>query len=165
MTDASENITWREKLTALRRVAQFRPKITAVIVVLSGATAFLEGIGLSFIWPILEVAQADEPISQGGGLLGVFLQAYQVVGIPFRLEYLIIGVGLAMTVRFTSSFLVAWLRSIVQMAYEETLRTRAFDSALDARVSYFDEEGSDDILNAIITETRYSGRVIKAGVQ
>ena len=165
MTDASENITWKEKLTALRRVAQFRPKITAVIVVLGGATAFLEGIGLSFIWPILEVAQADEPITQAEGFLGIFLRAYQFVGIPFQLAYLIIGVGLAMTVRFTSSFLVAWLRSIVQMTYEEMLRTEAFDSALDARVSYFDEEGSDDILNAIITETRYSGKVIKAGVQ
>jgi subfamily B ATP-binding cassette protein MsbA len=165
MTDASENITLREKLTALRRVAQFRPKLTLVIVVLGGATAFLEGIGLSFIWPILEVAQADEPITQAEGFLGIFLRAYQFVGIPFRLEFLIIGVALAMTVRFTSSFLVAWLRSIVQMAYEEMLRTKAFESALDARVRYFDEEGSDDILNAIITETRYSGRVIKAGVQ
>ncbi|GAB3706459.1 ABC transporter ATP-binding protein [Halorubrum pallidum] len=165
MTDASENITWKEKAQALRRVAQFRPNIMAVIVVLGGATAFLEGIGLSFIWPILEVAQADEPITQAEGFLGVFLRAYQFVGIPFQLEYLIIGVALAMTVRFTSSFLVAWLRSIVQMAYEEMLRTRAFDSALDARVSYFDEEGSDDILNAIITETRYSGRVIKSGVE
>ncbi|WP_049982651.1 ABC transporter ATP-binding protein [Halorubrum sp. BV1] len=165
MTDASENITWKEKAQALRRVAQFRPRLTIVIVLLGGATAFLEGIGLSFIWPILEVAQADEPITQAEGFLGVFLRAYQFVGIPFQLEYLIIGVGLAMTVRFTSSFLVAWLRSIVQMAYEEMLRTKAFNSALDARVSYFDEEGSDDILNAIITETRYSGRVIQSGVQ
>jgi subfamily B ATP-binding cassette protein MsbA len=165
MTDASENITWKEKLQALRRVAQFRPKITAMIVVLGGATAFLEGIGLSFIWPILEVAQADEPITQAEGILGIFLQAYLFVGIPFQLEYLIMGVALAMTVRFTSSFLVAWLRSIVQMAYEEMLRTKAFDSALDARVEYFDEEGSDDILNAIITETRYSGRVIRYTVQ
>lgn len=164
MTNTSENITLREKLTALRRVAQFRPKLTLIIVVLGASTAFLEGIGLSFIWPILEVAQADEPITQTQGILGIFLRVYQFVGIPFQFEFLIIGISLVMTVRFTSSFLVAWLRSIVQMAYEEMLRRRAFDSALDARVSYFDEEGSDDILNAIITETRYSGRVIKDGV-
>ncbi|OYR83242.1 multidrug ABC transporter permease, partial [Halorubrum sp. E3] len=165
MTDASEEITWREKLHALRRVAAYRPKLVIVIGILGGFTALLEGIGLSFIWPILEVAQAEDPITQGGGLLGVFLQAYDVVGIPFQLEFLIIGVGFAMTIRFTSSFLVTWLRSILQKRYEEMLRTRAFDSALDARVSYFDEEGSDDILNAIITETRYSGRVIRYAVQ
>ena len=165
MTDASENITWRRKLAALRRVAQFRPKTTAFIVLLGGATAFLEGIGLSFIWPILEVAQAEEPITDAGGLLGVFLDMYQFVGIPFQLEYLILGVGLAMTVRFTSSFLVTWVRAVLQMGYEEMLRTEAFDSALAARVGYFDQEGSDDILNSIITETRYSGRVIRFAVQ
>jgi len=164
MTDATEDITWKEKLTALRRVSQFRPKLTLVIVFLGGSTAFLEGIGLSFIWPILEVAQADEPITQAEGLLGIFLRV-EFVGVPFQLEFLILGVGAAMTIRFTSSFLVAWLRSIVQMAYEEMLRTKAFDSALEARVSYFDQEGSDDILNAIITETRYSAEVIKEGVK
>jgi hypothetical protein len=30
---------------------------------------------------------------------------------------------------------------------ERTLRTEAFDSALAARVSYFEQEGSDDIPN------------------
>lgn len=165
MTDANKNISWKEKVTALQRVGQFRPKLTLVIVFLGGSTAFLEGIGLSFIWPILEVAQADEPITQADGLLGIFIQVYDVVGLPFQLEFLILGVGVAMTVRFISSFLVAWFRSIVQMSYEEMLRTKAFNSALEARVSYFDQEGSDDILNAIITETRYSAEVINEGVK
>lgn len=165
MTDSGENIPIREKLTALRRVARFRPKLSFAIVLLGGATAFLEGVGLSFIWPILEVARSQEPITDADGLLGVFLRGYDFLGIPFELRFLIIGVALAMTVRFSSSFVVAWLRSILRMRYEETLRTKAFTSALDVRVGYFDDEGSDDILNTIITETRYSGRVIKAGIQ
>lgn len=165
MTNTDGTITWEAKLAALQQVFQFRPKIAVVIVLLGGATALLEGIGLSFIWPILEVAQSEEPITSAGGLLGVFLNVYQFIGVPFRLEYLILGIGLAMIIRFTSSFLVSWLRAILQMSYEEKLRTEAFDSALNARISYFDEEGSDDILNAIITETRYSGRVIKSAVQ
>jgi subfamily B ATP-binding cassette protein MsbA len=32
-------------------------------------------------------------------------------------------------------------------------------------LSYFDEEGSDDILNAIVTQTTYAGRVIKRVIQ
>ena len=165
MTDTDGSITWEAKLVALQQVFQFRPKVAVVIVLLGGATALLEGVGLSFIWSILEVAQSEEPITSAEGLLGVFLNIYQFIGVPFRLEYLTLGIGLVMTIRFTSSFLVSWLRAILQMSYEEKLRTEAFDSALDARVSYFDEEGSDDILNAIITETRYSGRVIKSAVQ
>jgi subfamily B ATP-binding cassette protein MsbA len=136
-----------------------------VIIVLGGLTALLEGIGLGFIHPILEVARADKSITSADGILGIFIDIYDLFGIPFNLEFLIIGVVATMTVRFTSSFVMAWLRAILQRRYEETLRTEAFDAALDAEVRYFDEQGSDDILNAIITETRYSGQVIGSSVR
>jgi len=149
----------------LARVARYKPKFTAIIVLLGGVVAFLEGIGLSFIWPILEVARSEDPITEAEGILGMFLTAYQTVGIPFTLEFLIIGICAVMTVRFTMSFFVAWFKSILQKRYEKSLRMRTFDASLDAEVGYFDEEGSDDILNAIITETRYSSKVIQSGVQ
>jgi subfamily B ATP-binding cassette protein MsbA len=164
MTD-SEDITWREKVEALARVARYKPKFTAVIVALGGAVAFLEGIGLSFIWPILEVARSEGSITEAEGILGMFLTAYQTVGIPFTLEFLIIGICAVMTIRFTMSFMVSWLKAILQLRYERELRRQTFGAALDAEVGYFDEEGSDDILNAIITETGYSSGVIKSGVQ
>jgi subfamily B ATP-binding cassette protein MsbA len=165
MTDTVNNITWRTKYQALRRVAQYRPKFTAILILLGGATAALEGLGLSFIYPILEVAQTDEPITEAGGILGTFVDIYGVFGVPFTLEFLILGIAGAMTVRFTLSFIVAWLRAILQQRYEQMLKEKAFSSALAAEINYFDEEGSDNILNAIITETKYSGRVIRSGVQ
>ena len=165
MTDTANDITWREKYQASLRVAQYRPKFTAILILLGGATAALEGLGLSFIYPILEVAQTNGPITEAGGILGTFVDIYGVVGVPFTLEFLILGVAGAMTVRFTLSFIVAWLKSILQQRYEQMLKQQAFGSALTAKISYFDEEGSDNILNAIITETQYSGRVIRSGVQ
>lgn len=158
-----EDITWRQKGEALLQVAKYRPRFTAVIVVLGGLVAFLEGIGLSFIYPIMEVAQGGEVEAQDA-IMSAFLTIYEVTGIPFTLGFLIIGIAGVMTVRFTSSFLVAWLRAVLQKEYERELRTKTFTRALDARIGYFDERGSDDILNAIITETRYSGRVIKRAV-
>lgn len=165
MSDTQEVITWREKLKALVQVSRYRPKFTILLVLLGGATAALEGIGLSFIYPILEIAQGDESISSAGGILGTFVDAYSLFGIPFTLEYLILGVAGAMTVRFTSSFIVSWLKSILQKTYEQSLKKQAFDSALIAKVKYFDQEGSDSILNAIITETSYSSQTINYGVQ
>jgi subfamily B ATP-binding cassette protein MsbA len=165
MVESTDKISWEEKLNSLVRVARYRPQFTAGIIILGGFVALLEGIGLSFIYPILEIAQSDEPITAADGILGMFVEAYSILGIPFSLEYLILGVAGAMTIRFTLSFIVAWLKSILQMTYEETLRTRAFDAALDAEVPYFDQEGSDDILNSIITEIRYSGKVIQYAVQ
>ena len=167
MTDSTDhpNLTWSEKLAALKRVASYRPAFTAGLILLGGFVAALEGIGLGFIHPIIEVAQAEEPVDSGGPVLETFLTVYSVLGIPFELGFLLVGVTVVMTIRYTLSFLVAWLKAYLATEYEAALRTQAFENALNARVGYYDDEGSDDILNAIITETRFSGTVIKKGVE
>jgi len=161
---SSTDLTWREKLTALSRVAKYRPKFAFGLVILGGFVAFLEGIGLSFIYPIIETAQADEPTNVDGPIMELFVSTYQFFGIPFSLGYLIIGVALVMTFRYTMSFLVRWFAAILGYRYEKHLRTKAFDKALDARVGYYDDQGSDQILNAIITEIRYSQKTITKSI-
>ncbi len=153
--------SFRQKLRALQRVATFRPAFTVGVIVLSIVAALLEGIGLSFILPILELAQGEVDPAEADGVLGAFVTIYETLGIPFTLGYLITGVAAVMTVRYTSSFLVSWLQAAVSTLYVKDIRERAFERALDAEVAYFDKEGSDDILNAIITESKYSGKVIK----
>jgi subfamily B ATP-binding cassette protein MsbA len=158
------DISWREKGHALLQVAKYRPKFTAELIVLGGFVALLEGIGLSFIYPIMEVAQGGE-VEATDTIMELFLFVYDdILGIPFSLGYLIIGIGSVMAVRFTLSFLVDWMRAILQKEYERNLREKTFNKALHSEVGYFDETGSDDILNAIITETRYSGQTIRTGV-
>ncbi len=157
----SDDYTYREKAAAIRRVAAFRPAFTVGVIVLSVIAAGLEAVGLSFILPILELAQGEVDPNEASGVLGMFVTVYQTLGIPFTLGYLVTGVAAVMTVRFTSSFLVAWLRSALSILYTKEIRTDAYDKALNARVAYFDQEGSDEILNAIITESKYSGRVIR----
>lgn len=165
MATSEGDISWREKINALIHVAWYRPDLATTIVFLGGVVAFLEGIGLSFIYPIIEVAQSDGPVEAQDTIMELFLAIYRVLGVPFTLEYLIVGTAAVMTIRFTSSFLIAWIRAILRQHYEETMRSRAFDAAIEARVGYFDEAGSDDILNTIITETRYSGQVISSAVR
>lgn len=164
MNDTTE-VTWHDKLEALARVARYRPVFTLGLILFGAFVALFEGIGLGFIYPIIEVAQAGEAVEEGGRVMSIFLATYEFLGIPFTLGYLIIGVALIMTMRFSMSFMVAWMKALLMKQYEKDLRTRAFDGALDAEIRYFDEEGSDDVLNAIITETRYSGRVIDRGVR
>jgi len=157
----SEEYSYREKAAAIVRVAKFRPLFTIGVIALSLVAASLEAVGLSFILPILELAQGEVDPDEASGVLGMFVTVYQIAGVPFTLGYLVGGVALVMTVRFTSSFLVAWLRSALSTLYTKEIRVDAYDKALDARVAYFDQEGSDEILNAIITESKYSGKVIK----
>ena len=159
------DVSRREKIDALLDVARFNPKFTLLIVVLGLAAAALEGVGLSFILPIIEIVQLDDPTAEADGLMAVFVLAYDTVGVPFTLGYVVVGVTVVMTVRYTTSFVVAWFREALRTYYIRDLQLRAYNNALDARVSYYDEEGSDDILNAIITQTNYAGRVIQRVVK
>ena len=165
MSTENRDLSWREKIDALVRVAKYRPGFAFILVGLGAFVAFLEGIGLSFIYPIIEVAEAEEPVEGGGPIMELFLTVYNFAGVPFSLGFLILGVALVMTIRYTMSFVVRWLGYMLAYQYEKHLRSLAFERALDAKVGYYDDEGTDDILNAIITETRYSGKTIQKGVK
>ncbi|MDR5672234.1 ABC-type multidrug transport system, ATPase and permease component [Halalkaliarchaeum sp. AArc-CO] len=165
MVDDIENVSRREKLNALLDVARFDPKFTLVIVSLGLLAAALEGVGLSFILPIIEIVQLEDPVAEADGFLEYFVLVYQTLGIPFTLGYVVVGVTGVMIVRYTTTFLVGWFQAALTNYYIRDLQNRAYGSALNAHVAYFDEEGSDDILNAIITETRYGARVIRHTVR
>lgn len=151
----------RAKFRAVLEVARFRPLFSAVIVGLGFGAAVLEGIGLSFLIPIIEMAQSGGASpDEASGALGFFADVYQFIGIPFQLEFVILGVIGVMAARFTASFGVAWLRGILRNKYERELKSRAFRNALDAHVGYFNREGTEKILNTVVTESRYAARSI-----
>lgn len=158
----AEDLSRREKVRGLIQVAMYKPLLTAFIVFFSFFAAILEGIGIGFIIPIIDVSQsAGDPTQEADGAVLAFVQVYEFFGVPFTLGFLVAGVAAVMVVRFTSSFLVSWMQVALKTYYVRELQTQAFDCAIDARTSYFDEEGSDDILNAIVTQAEYAGKVIR----
>jgi len=158
--DTEEHVSRQDKIDALQNVAKYNPKFTILIIVLGLGAAVLEGVGIGFLIPVVELAQTDTPPAQADGVMGVFVAIYQALGIPFTLGFIVVGVTAVMTIRYSLSFLVTWFREALRSYYTRDLQIRAFDNALDAKVAYYDKEGSDDILNAIITQTFYAGRVI-----
>lgn len=162
MMSEGEEISRQEQLRALLRVANYRPGFTAAIIAGGIIAALLEGVGLSFILPIVEIVQASgDPAAEAGGVLLAFVTLYQFLGIPFTLGFVVTGVSIVLAVRWTLTFIVRWLRGALVVDYTREIQTRAFDHALDARIEYFDREGSDDILNAIVTQAEYAGRVVQ----
>jgi subfamily B ATP-binding cassette protein MsbA len=143
-------------------VAKYRPYLTVAIIGGGVFAALLEGVGLGFILPIVEIVQSPgDPAQEADGIMLAFVSIYQFLGIPFTLGAVITGVSLVLTVRWTTTFVVRWLRSALAIDYTRDLQKRSFDNALDARIEYFDQEGSDDILNAIVTQAEYAGRTIR----
>jgi subfamily B ATP-binding cassette protein MsbA len=150
---------------AVGYVAGYRPAFTAAIVVLSAVTALLSGVGITFIVPIVELAQAGEPSSRGtGGLTGLFVTVYGFVDVPLTLETAVGGVASVITVRHVLGFLNSYFRAILRMDFVRELRLTAAENALSARIEYYDTHGSDEILNAIVTQADYAGGFIKNGV-
>ncbi|EMA64459.1 ABC transporter ATP-binding protein [Halorubrum lipolyticum] len=158
------DIPLREKLHGLYLIASYRPRFTAAIVAFSVLTALLEGIGVTLIVPLVEVAQSSGAPPEGG-IAGGFARIYQFLGLPFTLGSIVLGVGVVLTVRYTFTFLAQWARVYLRTNYVADLQSRGFENTLDARIAYFDREGSDDILNAIVTQAQKAGEAIEAFIR
>jgi subfamily B ATP-binding cassette protein MsbA len=151
--------TRREKLDAVLAVFTYRPKLTWLIVVLGFCAAVLEGLGLSFILPIIELVQSGgRPESS---IAKAFASVFRTLGVPLTLGTAVVGVALVMTLRYALSFAVAWLREVLRASYIRHLQVAAFTNAFDAEIAYFDEEGSDDAINAIVTQATQAGHLIE----
>jgi len=151
----------REKLRAFYLIASFRPKLTLAIVVFGLLTALSSGISVTFIVPLVEVARSAGP-PPDDGVVGAFVAAYDLLGVPFTLGTIVMGVAVFLVLQNVSAFLTDWARADLRATYVVDLQSRSFTNALAARVSYFDTEGSDEILNAIVTQSRHAGEGILA---
>lgn len=160
-----ENLTLKEKFSAVRKVFSYRPLFTLSLVIFSSGAALLEGVGLSFIEPIFGVAQSGGDLTNNSATTEIFNSAYSFLGVPFSLETLILGVSLVMILRFTSSFLISWMRAKLGKQYESDLRRKAFKSAINSEIGFFDKNGTDKVLNHVITEIGYSSRLISVSIE
>jgi subfamily B ATP-binding cassette protein MsbA len=165
MSEGSDTPNRAQQLQALYKAARFRPKLSGGIVVASALVAMLEGIGLTFLLPIIQITQNPDAASTAGGETGLFVRAFNAIGLPFTLENVIIGAALILTVRYVSSFLVGWARAALAEGLVEDVQTEAFENGLGANIDYYDSQGSDSILNAIVTEARFAGDVLRGSVR
>ncbi|MDT3435585.1 ABC transporter ATP-binding protein [Haloarcula sp. 1CSR25-25] len=157
-TDTDE-LSLRETIAAIGDVVSYRPGLSVAILGLSLLVGVLEGIGVGFILPIVTVVQ------QGGGseLSGpvrVFVDVYTTLGLPFTLEYIIVGVGCILALRYMLGVGIAWLTAILGTGYRRHLRLISYDRVLSAQTTYFDAHGSEELLNAILTQTSYASAII-----
>ena len=157
----ADDISFREKLKAFYLIATFRPKLTVGIVVFGVSTAVFSGIGVTFIVPLVEVARSSGAPPEDG-LVGTFVTAYDLLGVPFTLGTIVVGLTVVLAIQNLAAFLTEWARAYLRITYVRDLQSRSFTTALDARIAYFDTEGSDDILNAIVTQATHAGEGIQA---
>jgi subfamily B ATP-binding cassette protein MsbA len=156
-----EEVTTAAKVESLTRIFRFDPPFTVAIVVFGGVTALFEAVGLTFLLPIVTIVEGGRAAAgSAGGAVGVFLAVYRALGVPFTLGTVLLGVAAVMAVRYTATFMLTWYSTRLHLEYERHLKDRAFAGAVAADVGYYDSEGSDDVLNAVITQTRFAGKLL-----
>lgn len=141
-----------EKFSALRDMLTFRIELTVGLFTLGILTALFEAVGLTFIIPILELAQNGNP-DQMSTKAQIFVDVYRFLGVPFRLEFLLSGALLVLFLRYGANYGLSVVRAIYKADYIRQLQVDAYEGTLAAEVSYFDEQGSDRILNAIVKQS------------
>jgi subfamily B ATP-binding cassette protein MsbA len=153
-----DELSTRTQLLSIYDVVMFRPKFSLLFIALGVLTAVLEGIGAGFVLPVIESVQGGVNSSPA---TNAFESIYRFIGLPFDIGYILLGLGVIMTVRYTSSFVFGWLRAVLRAKYVRYLRTGSFTGIQNAEIEYFNATGSDEIINAIITQTQYAGRVVQ----
>lgn len=68
----------------------------------------------------------------GGRLYRLFESGYAMLGIPFTLEFLLVGVAIIIAVRYAVEFLATWLQAKLGANYVRSLKRRTFEQALAA---------------------------------
>ena len=149
---------------ALHGIVTFRPLLTGLIVVGSVLAALLEGIGLGFLLPVLEIAAGGDVMNSSDQRVAAFAAVYATVGVEMTLATVVGGVALVLTLRHALGFVVQWSRDRLQVAYVRHLRSELFAVLLDAETAYFDATGSDELLNAAITRVERGAKSIKSMV-
>lgn len=150
----------KDAVWALLQIGRFDPWLAFTVVFLGIGTAALEGVGITLILPIVQLSQSGPQSADPSSLMQVFVTFFQVFNIPFTLEYIIVTVAGVIGARYLATFLGAWLSGILKLKYNRYLKTEAFKNALNARISYYDQKGTDEILNAIITQADTAANLI-----
>lgn len=161
----SNNRTRREQLSALYDAVASQPAFVATVAMLAVVAAVFEGVGLSFIIPVVELA--SDSAQQGGGsrLLGIFVQIYDTLGITFTLGNVIAGILLVMLLRYTFSFLFSWMNAIAGVRYEKAIKQEVFEKLLQTDVEVFDDHSSDEVINVLVTQANFAQGILTGVVK
>jgi subfamily B ATP-binding cassette protein MsbA len=151
----------KRKLAAVKQMFASRPWLVVFVISFNTVAAMLEGVGLGLLIPVIEFAQSDGGLANSSNsVIKGLISIYELFGIPFLLQTLLIGIAAVLTTRYIITFISTWMGEIVRQQFLRDIQQTTFEQTMDARVAYFDEHQSEDIINAIITQAPQGAKTI-----
>ena len=119
----TDDLSLGDKVRALYLIGAYIPRYTTGTIVFSLFSALFEGIGVTFIVPLVDVAST--PGVPDNVIAGLFAAAYAIVGVPFTLGCIVAGLVGVLVVRYVATFAAEWTRINLRIGYVRTLQTRS----------------------------------------
>ena len=157
----------RIELDYLRRLFARKEMAARVVmmVMIAVSAAFLEGVGVGTLIPIVESLQGKEQSGSTSGISGMFAGTLHFFGLPFVLPVVLV---LALAIFFSESLLVYVLTVLLSRTQNKLvldLRSQAFSNLLHFDIEFVNRSRGGDLVNKLITESNRAGYSLKAMVE
>ena len=146
----------------IRAISYFfkkRPWATLGLIALLFVSVSVEGIGIGFLVPLLEMINNQGDVGRDPSQVSLILSAaYEQVGLPFTLLTIISGGFLLFLLQAVLRYFAGTLTILMANRATAEVRTQIFDGLLNADLAYIHKRKGSEFVNTIIVEcNRFQG--------
>ena len=127
-----------------------------IYVVLTIATAFFEGFGMTMLLPVLEFIEKGRNVSllgQAGGMWSKIISGFNFVNIEVTLMALLTVAMTAMLMRVAAMYARQIYNAWLSQEILHTIRTKLYETYMDMNYGAYTSLSSGGIINVLTTET------------
>lgn len=158
------------RINAIRRmlaIVDVKKTEIATLVLLAGAIAVFEGVGLSLLLPILQYAEGGKAaILENSGFfwskLASFLEYFHL---PMTLPVLLLLAFIPILLRQVIFYSNAWYSAVVSGRIAIRMRMKTLDAVFDADPEFFSHNPPGGLTGVVIYQTATAGQAIVAVMQ
>jgi len=146
MTKNREPVGLLKFVLGLSRANRMAVGVTTTVAVTTGV---LDAARIALAMPMVEFMIGSEPLMGENQVFDWARSAFDMVGLPFTLQWILIPV-LALTVaRGIAMLAQTWLASHYQVRYEAEVKTGAYEAMMGASWPFFLRQRAGDLTNAL----------------
>ncbi len=129
-----------------------RPWSTIFLVTLSLSTAFVEGVGIGFLVPLLESINEQKNSATSSQVSELLSNFYELIGVSFILSTIMVGAFLLFLIQALLKYLSETQTTRIAAQFNAEVRSKIFSGLLNADLAYHHRRKGGDFVNSLINE-------------
>lgn len=158
------------RINAIRRMAAIvdvRPSEIAGLVLFAVVFAIFEGVGLSLLLPILQIAEGGEAsLARNSGALWVAISTFMdFAHLPYTLPTLLVLAFIPILLRQAVFYLNTWYSAVVSGRIGLRMRMQTLDKVFNADPEFFTRHPAGHLMGIVLSQTGAAGAAMLAVVR